>query len=181
MEDPVTGLPDRRHIETTLAAEFERSGWGRRCSVVKVDIDGFDWYNRRHGDLAGDFVLFVVGSVLELQGPKRNVVGRYGDDEFVVLLPRTGGRRALSYAKRVTVDVHSQFGGTGSPVTVSCGVASRDASMSRPSQLLERADSALRAAKCLGGNAVGLGDARSTVTSLRRRPPAVADRTLRSA
>ena len=181
MYDEVTGLPDRRTLETSLAAEFTKGRWKGRCSVVKVDIDGFEWYNRRHGRLDGDFVLYVVGKVLELHGGRRNVVGRFGGDEFVALLPGTRAHRAASFAKRVTLDVLDQFGQNGSSVTVSCGVATRDASMTHFSQLIELADEGLQAAKRRGGNGVGIGDAGTTVARLPRRAPLEALRWSRSA
>jgi diguanylate cyclase (GGDEF)-like protein len=181
MYDEVTGLPDRHALETSLAAQFTKGRWKGRCSVVKVDIDGFEWYNRRHGRLDGDFVLYVVGKVLELHGRKKNVVGRFGGDELVALLPGTGGRRAASFAKRVSLDVEDQFGENGSIVTVSCGVAARDASMTHFSQLLELADAGLQGAKRGGGNGVGVGDVGSTVARLPRRTPLEALRWRRSA
>lgn len=181
MYDEVTGLPDRHALETSLAAQFTKGGWKGRCSAVKVDIDGFEWFNRSHGRLDGDFVLYVVGKVLELHGGGRNMVGRFGSDEFVALLPGTGARRATSFAKRVTLDVLDQFGENGSPVTVSCGVATRDPSMTHFSQLVELADAGLQAAKRRGGNAVGIGDAGCTVARLPRRAPRETLRWLRSA
>jgi diguanylate cyclase (GGDEF)-like protein len=181
MYDEVTGLPDRRALETSLAAQFTKGRWKGRCSAVKVDIDGFEWYNRRHGRLDGDFVLYVLGKVLELHGGRRNVVGRFGGDELVALLPGTGVRRAASFAKRVTLDVLDQFGQNGSTITVSCGVAMRDASMTHFSQLIEAADAGLRAAKRRGGNGVGIGEAGTAVTRLPRRAALEALRWRRSA
>ncbi|MEE9579271.1 MAG: GGDEF domain-containing protein, partial [Gemmatimonadota bacterium] len=171
MYDEVTGLPDRHALETSLAAQFTKGRWKGRCSAVKVDIDGLAWFNRRHGRLGGDFVLYVVGKVLELHGGGRNMVGRFGSDEFVALLPGTGARRATSFAKRVTLDVLDQFGEAGSTVTVSCGVATRDGSMTHFSKLLELADAGLQAAKRRGGNSVGIGDVGSTMARLPRRAP----------
>lgn len=109
------------------------------------------------------------------------MVSRFGSDEFVALLPGTGARRATSFAKRVTLDVLDQFGENGSPITVSCGVAARDASMTHFSQLIERADAGLQAAKRRGGNGVGVGDVGSTVARLPRRAPLEVFRWRRSA
>ena len=181
MYDEVTGLPDRRVLESSLAEEFTKGRWNGRCSIVKVDVDGLEWYNRRHGRLDGDFVLYLVGKVLEQHGRRKTVVGRFGADEFVALLPGTGGRQAASYARRVIEDVRGQFGQNGSPVTVSCGVATRDDSMTHFSQLLDVADSGLRAAKRRGGNGVGIADSAAAPKRLPRRGPLEAPRWSRSA
>lgn len=181
MYDEVTGLPDRRALESSLAAQFTKGWWKGRCSAVKVDIDGFEWFNRRYGRRDGDFVLYVVGKVLELHGRKRHQVGRFGGDEFVALLPGSGTRRAASFARRVTLDVQDQFGANGSPITVSCGVAARDASMTHFSQLVELAETGLQAAKRRGGNGVGIGEAGSGLARLPRPAPLEALRWPRSA
>lgn len=181
MYDEVTGLPDRLVLETSLAQEFTERWWTRRCSVVKVDIDGFEWYNRRYGRLDGDFVLYLVGKVLELHGRRRDLVGRFGGDEFLALLPGAGERRAASFAWRVTLDVLHQFGENGSKITVSCGVAARERSMTHFSQLLEQADSGLQAAKRQGGNGVGIADTTSMLPRLPRGAPLEARRWSRPA
>ncbi len=178
--DPLTGLPTRRVVERLLAREFEEGGRRRRCSIVKIDIDAFWRYNGDPGPKAGDLALFIIGLILKCHARSSDVAGRYGGDEFLILLPRAGGRRALSFAKRITWDVASQFTGDESRLTVSCGVASREASMTRYGQLLELADGALHAAKCQGGNRVVVAHPRLAMALLEHRADVRASRVLRA-
>jgi diguanylate cyclase (GGDEF)-like protein len=178
--DPLTGLPTRRVLERRLACEFEEGGRKRRCSIVKVDIDAFWRYNGDLDPKAGDLVLFIIGLILKCHARRGDVAGRYGGDEFLVLLPRTGHRRALSFAERITWDVASQFTGDGSRLTVSCGVASRGSSMTRYGQLMESADGALHAAKCQGGNRVVVAHPLLSTALLERRAHLRASRVLRA-
>ncbi len=178
--DPLTGLPTRRVLERLLAGEFKEGGRRRRCSIVKIDIDAFWRYNGDAGAKAGDLALVIIGLVLKCHARSSDVSGRYGGDEFLVLLPHTGRRRSLSFAKRITWDVASQFTGDGSRLTVSCGVASRQASMTRYGQLLESADGALYAAKCQGGNRVVVAHPRLATALLEHRAHNRASRALRA-
>ncbi len=175
--DPLTGLPTRRVLERLLAGEFEEVGRRGRCAIVKIDIDASWRYNGDPDPKADDLALFIIGLILKCHARRGDVAGRYGD-EFLVLLPRAGRRRALSFAQRITWDVASQFTDDGSRLTVSCGVASRDASMTRYGQLLESADAALHAAKCQGGNRVVVAHPRLATAWLEHRahskaPPAL--------
>ncbi len=178
--DPLTGLPTRRVLERLLAGEFEEGARRRKCSIVKIDIDAFWRYNGDPGPKAGDLALFIIGLVLKCHARSSDVAGRYGGDEFLVLLPHAGRRRSLSFAKRITWDVASQFTGDGSRLTVSCGVASRQASMTRYGQLLELADGALCAAKCQGGNRVAVAHPHLAMPLLEHRPHVRASRALRA-
>ncbi len=178
--DPLTGLPTRRVLERLLAGEFEEGGRRRRCSIVKIDIDAFWRYNGDPGAKAGDLALFIIGLVLKCHARSSDVAGRYGGDEFLVLLPRTGRRRSLSLAKRITWDVASQFTGDGNRLTVSCGVASREASMTGYGQLLDVADGALHAAKGQGGNRVVVAHPRPATVLLEHQAHDRASRALRA-
>ncbi len=155
--DPQTGLPPARLVEGSLASWFSTSRRGRKCSVVKFEIDGFERYARRQDDEEVDLALFIVGLVLKSHAHRKHLVGRCPGGEFIVLLPGVGVRRAVSFSKQVTWDVASQFRGNGTPITVSSGVASQDGSVTHHRQLLATADSALRAAKWQGGNRVAVG------------------------
>lgn len=178
--DPLTGLPTRRVLEGLLSGEFEEGGRRRRCSIVKIDIDAFWRYNGDAAPKAGDMALFIIGLILKCHARSTDVAGRYGGDEFLILLPRAGHRRALSLAKRITWDVASQFTDDGNRLTVSCGVASREASMTRYGQLLESADGALHAAKCQGGNRVVVAHPRLATALLEHRAHVRASRALRA-
>ena len=112
---------------------------------------------------------------------RNNLVGHCPSGEFIVLLPGVGVRRAVSFSKQVTWDVASQFRGGGTPLTVSSGVASQDGSISHPRQLLQLADSALRAAKWQGGNRVAVGSVGGQSRWLPQRSWLEAVRTSRAA
>lgn len=179
--DRQTGLPSARVVEGSLASRFSTSRWGRKCSVVKFEIDGFERYARNEDEEEVDLALFIVGLVLKGHAHRNNVVGRCPGGEFIVLLPGVGVRRAVSFSKQVTWDVASQFLGNGTPITVSSGVASQDDSITHHRQLLELADSALRAAKWQGGNRVAVGSVGGQSRWLPQRPWLEAVRFMRSA
>ena len=155
--DPQTGLPNRRVLEILLEKEFAAGRWGRPCSVVMIEIDGLEQRNDRQHPQADDQTPFVVGVVLKCFARSVDLACSYGRENFIVLLPGAGKSRAVTFAKRVTWDVVSQFGDGHTPITVSCGVASQDGSMTHHSQVLELAKSALHSAKRRGGNRVAVG------------------------
>ncbi len=179
--DPQTGLPSARVVESSLASWFSTNWWGRKCSVVKFEIDGFERYARNQDDEEVDLALFIVGLVLKGHAHRSSLVGRSASGEFIVLLPGVGVRRAVSFSKRVTWDVASQFRGDGTPITVSGGVASQDGSITHHHQLLQLADSALRAAKWQGGNRIAVGSVGGQSRWLPQRSWLEAVRSVRSA
>jgi GGDEF domain-containing protein len=138
--DPQTGLSSAHVVEGLLASWFSTNRWGRKLSVVKFQIDGFERYARRQDDEDVDLALFIVGLVLKGHAHRNNLVGRCPSGEFIVLLPGVGVRRAVSFSKQVTLDVASQFRGNRTPITVSSGVASQDGSTTHYGQLLELAE-----------------------------------------
>jgi diguanylate cyclase (GGDEF)-like protein len=179
--DPRTGLPTGRVVEGSLAAWFSTSRWGRKCSVVKVEIDGFERYARNRDDEDADAALFIVGLVLKGHAHRDSLVGRCRSGEFIVLLPGAGVRRAVSFAKQVSWDVASQLRDNGTPITVSSGVASQDGFITHHRQLVALADSALRAAKWQGGNCVAVGSVGGQSRWLPQRSWLEAVRFMRSA
>jgi diguanylate cyclase (GGDEF)-like protein len=179
--DPQTGLSSAHVVEGLLASWFSTNRWGRKLSVVKFQIDGFERYARRQDDEDVDLALFIVGLVLKGHAHRNNLVGRCPSGEFIVLLPGVGVRRAVSFSKQVTLDVASQFRGNRTPITVSSGVASQDGSTTHYGQLLELADSALRAAKWQGGNRVAVGSVGGQSRWLPQRSWLEVVRSMRSA
>lgn len=140
LTDPLTGLPNRRHLELHLAQELAAARRGRKLAVVLFDLDGFKQYNDTLGHLAGDEVLSAVGEVLSGETRAMNLVARYGGDEFLAVLSDTSLEGARQNAIRVAERVarHPSLGPVG--ITLSAGVAAYGEGTSSVSTLIRAAD-----------------------------------------
>lgn len=151
--DPVTGLWNRRHTTELLAADLER---GQSLTVLMIDIDHFKAINDSHGHRTGDRVLTEVARRLREQVRQIDVVGRWGGEEFVVLLRDCDEAEGLESAEKLRRTISdTPFGAAGS-ITVSVGAAEFAGSEDLGS-LLDRADAALYEAKRSGRNTVAAG------------------------
>jgi diguanylate cyclase (GGDEF)-like protein len=166
LTDELTGLANRRGLNACLDREWRRSGReGTALAAIMIDIDHFKQYNDTSGHAAGDACLRLVAATLS--GCLRragDMVGRYGGEEFVVLLPGVdmAGAGTLAETIRLAVQERNQPhpGSPFSRVTVSLGVAVRLAgAFDTPQALLARADAAMYAAKAAGRNRTCLADA----------------------
>ena len=93
--DPLTGLPNRRFLQAQLEGEFERAvRYQRTFSVVMLDIDGFKGLNDAFGHPVGDRILQEVADLLRSQARTLDTVGRWGGEEFLLLLPELPLARA---------------------------------------------------------------------------------------
>jgi len=156
--DSLTGL----HNRGAFLAEFEREasrasrGTGR-FSLVMFDLDRFKLLNDRHGHPAGDKVLREFADILRASVRKHDVVGRYGGEEFIVLMPDVGKDVAYQVAERIRITVQSttfEYQGRRMEVAVSGGVATHGEDGAGWDELLKAADQALYAAKEGGRNRV---------------------------
>jgi len=163
LQDALTGLYNRRHLDERLGSELAAAQrHGRPLSLLLVDIDHFKEVNDAHGHLAGDETLKMVAFVLRGAVRKEDVLARYGGEEFVVIARETAlqGARALGERIRRAVEKsRCSWQGTGVGVTVSIGVTvSVGLSVYVPGrserEFLEAADRALYAAKQQGRNRV---------------------------
>jgi diguanylate cyclase (GGDEF)-like protein len=163
LQDPLTGLYNRRHLEERLTSELSSAQrHGREMSLLLVDVDHFKTVNDQHGHLAGDEALKMVAFVLRSAIRKEDVIARYGGEEFVVIARETGlaGAKALAERMRKAVE-RSRCAWQGHDlgltvsigVTVSIGLAEFVAGKS-DRELLEAADRALYLAKQAGRNKV---------------------------
>ncbi len=160
VRDQLTGLHNRRYLETHLGGLFDESvKRARELSVLMLDIDRFKSVNDTHGHDAGDEVLREFARRVKDATRLVDVVARMGGEEIVVVLPETGLAAAAAVAERIRASVHATpfpiHGGQRSlDVTVSIGVASRRAGDQSPAQLVKRADEAVYRAKNEGRNRV---------------------------
>jgi two-component system cell cycle response regulator len=159
MIDGLTHLLNRRTIHQRLGEEWERARrYGGSLSVLLADLDHFKSVNDTYGHLAGDAVLAAVADVLRLHARTADIIGRYGGEEFLLLLPSTDLDAACRAARRLLEalanhPVAMENGGRLT-VTTSVGVASlselpEDAT---PDSLLALADQRLYEAKAAGRN-----------------------------
>ena len=158
--DGLTGLPNRRQLLTALDVEMRRAERsGRPLALALLDVDRFKSVNDTHGHAAGDEVLRVVADLLREVTRAGDVLGRYGGEEFAIVMPETSTSQAQRACERLREaiarrTIHYPDGSVGR-VTISTGVALL--SGAEPSeQLIARADAALYSAKSDGRNLVRL-------------------------
>ena len=155
LTDALTGLPNRREFNARL--EERMGAWNRRrdvFSLLLIDVDHFKKLNDRYGHLAGDQVLATIGRALRGAIRREDAVARFGGEEFAILMPSTSLEQAIEVAQKVreaVARVAISRGGQQIAVTVSGGLATIE-SNERVEALIQRADSALYAAKGAGRN-----------------------------
>jgi diguanylate cyclase (GGDEF)-like protein len=159
--DGLTGIANRRNFDQALAVEWNRAQRSETpLSLIMLDVDHFKHYNDQYGHLAGDDCLCAIAGALSLGGQRASdMTGRFGGEEFVVLLPNTDQSGALEIARRIrseVMDLAIPHADTHpGVVTVSLGVASlAPAKQHNPDMLLREADAALYRAKQSGRNCV---------------------------
>jgi diguanylate cyclase (GGDEF)-like protein len=151
--DSLTGTLTRRAL--LQAAEHEMQRWqryGQGFSLLLLDIDHFKRINDQHGHLTGDRVLVAFAGVVQHLLRSSDRLGRYGGEEFMVLLPATDAATALAVAERMRAAVAEHPGPPG--CTTSIGVTCVQARDSNFEALIARADAALYQAKGEGRNRV---------------------------
>jgi diguanylate cyclase len=162
LTDPLTGLHNRRGFERTLAELFgEKGDQFTSAALLLADIDHFKRVNDTYGHLVGDQVIRATAQVLKSAVKGRDIVARFGGEEFMVLLPDTPARGALALAEQIRTSFGKlRIRRSGSDeaiaqVTISIGVATPLAGES-VEQTIDRADKALYQAKNEGRNCVRL-------------------------
>jgi diguanylate cyclase len=153
--DGLSGLFNRIHWEAAVAAEFQRCRRiGHPSSVVMIDIDFFKRINDSHGHPVGDAVIRAVAGILRATLRLHDVPGRYGGEEFGIVLPGTGLLGAEVLAERIRSHIEAAVLEPENRVraTASLGVAAYDARDESHARWIERADRALYAAKAAGRN-----------------------------
>ncbi len=173
--DRLTGIANRPAILAALFSEVERAArYDRPLAVAFVDIDLFKNVNDTYGHAVGDIVLRGVAATLRANVRVADTVGRYGGEEFMVILPETDAEQAAALAEKlrqlVLVARYPVEGHGVLNVTVSIGVASGAGRVLRVEALVRDADAAMYSAKSLGRNQVYLFEEPDEDTSVRRAP-----------
>ena len=152
-EDALTGVANRRALEQGLQREWVRcQDQLRPLSVLMIDVDHFKHYNDTHGHLEGDVMLREIAQNLHaLHDPERELLARFGGEEFALLLPGVSQADALRRAEEIRLAMQTRIVGT----TISIGVAGFVPTRQGDSaDLLGRTDAALYRAKRAGRNRV---------------------------
>lgn len=156
--DSLTGLHNRRHLIDLGELEFQRARrYQHPLSIVMLDVDRFKQVNDTYGHDIGDLVLKTVARSCREQLRNIDVIGRYGGDEFVILLIETNSEAARGVAERVRLHVSGVPSETDrGPIsaTVSIGISFLDADTPNLDALLSQADKAMYSAKKAGRNKV---------------------------
>ena len=156
--DPLTNLFNRRHFLILAEQEWKRAvRYKHPLCALMLDVDHFKQINDRHGHAAGDKALTTVANVIRSTLRSTEIAGRYGGDEFVVILPETLPQHGVQVARRICRDIaaYTISSDTGIiEVTPSIGVACRtkdsNGSLTSLDDLLHQADKALYTAKKMG-------------------------------
>lgn len=158
--DSLTRVNNRAALDRLLTESFRHAtAGGMKLSLAMLDVDHFKRFNDLFGHPAGDSILeLLAGTAKKLSRPTDHV-GRYGGEEFLVILNRTDRNEALRFAERLRREIENlglllgkRF--PGIHLTVSIGVSSFSPAMKTPQELVARADQALYRAKHNGRNQV---------------------------
>ncbi len=153
--DPLSGLLNRGTVTMMLEREVDRAGrHGSVLSVLIIDIDHFKQVNDNHGHAAGDRAIADFAARATLQLRRSDLLGRYGGEEFLAILPETGAEMAVQVAERIRSSIAVEQDAVPA-YTVSIGVARHAAGMTAD-DLVDAADHALYCAKGDGRNRVEL-------------------------
>ncbi|MEA2576327.1 MAG: hypothetical protein QOH93_3625 [Chloroflexia bacterium] len=161
--DSKTGLHNARHFSALYQAEIERAKrFGRPLALIMADLDLLRNINNTYGHLAGDEVLAGIGKIIRETVRDFDIAGRFGGEEFAIVLPEATGEEARAMAERLRAAVEvAHFSvpnnSTLLHVTMSIGVACHPVDAETATDLIHRADIAVYQAKLNGRNCVVCG------------------------
>lgn len=154
--DGLTGIYNRRYLQEHLLQEFERARrYEEGFALIMFDLDHFKKVNDNYGHLGGDAVLRAVGKRMTDLLRKSDIFGRYGGEEFMLILPGTDVVGALTLAERIRVAAESEpadWDGTPIAFTISMGISIYQPSHEKPEDLIQETDLALYHSKKSGRN-----------------------------
>ncbi|HET8707437.1 MAG TPA: GGDEF domain-containing protein, partial [Pseudomonadales bacterium] len=152
----LTQLYNRRHWESRFSEEFKRvKRYGGQLALIMFDLDHFKSINDTRGHLGGDEVLKSVAALIKRQVREYDIPGRYGGEEFGIVLPNTDDNGAAHLAERIRAAVQNEvieWEGQTIPVTVSLGITGMSDALESHSDMIAQADEALYKSKKTGRN-----------------------------
>lgn len=156
--DGLTQLFNRSHWQSRLAEEFSRAGrYQAPLSLIMFDLDHFKSVNDTHGHLGGDAVLMQVAVIIKAALRDSDIAGRYGGEEFGIVLPNTNAEGARVVAERLRSTLQATpvpFEKLQISVTASLGIAEFSHGVKDAEEFIANADAALYEAKEAGRNRV---------------------------
>jgi diguanylate cyclase (GGDEF)-like protein len=158
-QDKLTGLFNRKYMSDVVEVQFKRvKALRRSMSILFFDIDDLKRINDTFGHDCGDRALSAVGAVVKASGLREgDLAGRYGGDEFLIVLASLGPELAAKVGERIRQRIEDYvfiYDGQTIPITVSMGVASVDDELRTATELYRAADTALYESKRNGRNQV---------------------------
>lgn len=157
--DSLTGVANRKRLDDVLYTEWARYlRYKKPFSIILFDLDYFKQVNDEFGHLEGDKVLIRVADCVQTHLRKSDAFGRWGGEEFLVILPETDSEHASLVAEKLRVAISQISGLACTSLSASFGVACTGAKMERVETLIRLADEALYYAKENGRNRVELSD-----------------------
>lgn len=152
--DRLTQLYNRLKLDTVLFQEIERSKRSNSLfAIILLDIDDFKRVNDNHGHIAGDEVLKEIAEIIRASIRKIDTAGRWGGEEFVIVLPETDGEGAQGLAEKIRLKINAHPFQSAGYLTASFGVAAFEHHINE-TELVSRADHAMYEAKHAGKNRV---------------------------
>jgi diguanylate cyclase (GGDEF)-like protein len=140
LTDPLTEMPNRRHLYVFLETEIAAAKRGRDLCLLIFDLDHFKQYNDQHGHQAGDTVLHVFGRLLQRHMRAMNLTARYGGDEFVTVLADVTLEGAVTLAKRILLAMEEEPLLANAGIHATVGIAKYDPEMASYEDLIRAAD-----------------------------------------
>lgn len=159
IQDSLTGLANRRHMEEIMQRQFYRFLRHQTpCSIIMIDVDHFKTFNDHYGHETGDLVLKKLASYLKDHTRGEDLACRYGGEEFIIILVNTGIDEAIKKAENLRADIAENVtiphNSETLHITASMGVAACPDHGRGPTELVKSADDALYRAKDNGRNRV---------------------------
>jgi diguanylate cyclase (GGDEF)-like protein len=163
--DSLTGMLNRRYVIKRLEDEFAKMGrqkervYGEGIGCIMIDVDNFKLVNDEYGHFAGDDVLCEIARRISLAVRQYDIPGRFGGEEFIVVLPHVSRAEVMTVAERINTQIYEEpflVGGASKIISVSIGIAWSEAKEGTVGmeQILKLADAGLYAAKEQGKNMI---------------------------